>query len=293
MRPTGDREAGRGARVAGAQSRWVEDSPTQYAHEREGLAYLRDNLPDAPPYRGWTNVEFMDSGGGWNEVDALILGRGRLHLVELKHYSGTLAGNQRQWLRNGRRWERSPLLLARRKAQKLASRLRDQVMAVARKSGQDFEEATAWLPFIQECVFLHDPTLDVHLTGVARSNLFAFGGDDPAALPDIIDRLTGPAGPHTVADADGRRLAAVLKGMGVIPRRPTREAGSWLINGAPLDEGEGWQDWPAEHRFDPDDEVRIRVFLTPAGAAPSARDAIRRRVGRCAARWATRSSSAA
>jgi hypothetical protein len=29
----------------------------------------------AAPYRVWTNFEFMDNHGGWNEVDALVLGR--------------------------------------------------------------------------------------------------------------------------------------------------------------------------------------------------------------------------
>ncbi len=271
---------GTGGVMTDAASRWIEDSPSQYAHEREGLAYLKANLPDAPPYRAWTNFEFMDGNGGWNEVDALVLGRRRLHLVELKHYSGTLAGNEKNWLRNGRRVEKSPLLLARRKAQRLSSRLKDQMINLARKTGQDYREATAWLPFIQECVFLHDPTLDVQLTGVARSNLFAFGGDEADALPDIIDRLTEPPQGEPVSEINSRKLTALLRGLGVIPRRPTRAAGSWLINGAPLEEGEGWQDWPAEHRVDPDREVRIRVFLTPAGSPQSGRDAIRRRVAR-------------
>jgi len=88
--------------VTGSVPRWIEVSRSEYSHEREGLAYLRTNLPAAPPYRAWTNFEFMDGQGRWNEVDALVLGRGRLHLVELKHYRGTLGGNEVQWIRNGR-----------------------------------------------------------------------------------------------------------------------------------------------------------------------------------------------
>jgi len=98
--------------VTSGDPRWVEVSRSEFSHKREGLAYLKDRLPVAPPYRAWTNFDFMDGQGRWHEVDALILGRGRLHLVELKHYCGTLAGNEVRWLRNGRRIEKSPLLPA-------------------------------------------------------------------------------------------------------------------------------------------------------------------------------------
>src|SRR5664279_2476466 len=146
-----------GGSVASGNPRWVEVSDSQYAHEREGLAYIKTHLPVAPPYRAWTNFEFMDEQGRWHEVDALVLGRGRLHLVELKYYKGSLSGTEATWLRNGFRTERSPLLLARRKAQRLASRISKELAAFARRKGFDVGEVTGWLPFIQESVFLHHP----------------------------------------------------------------------------------------------------------------------------------------
>ena len=90
--------------------RWVEVSPSQFTHEAEGLAVVRKLLPDASPYRAWSNFEFRDSRGNWHEVDLLLLGRGRLHLIELKYYSGTLRGDDYTWRRDGHRPERSPLL---------------------------------------------------------------------------------------------------------------------------------------------------------------------------------------
>jgi hypothetical protein len=54
--------------VASGNPRWVEVSDSQYAHEREGLAYIKTHLPVAPPYRAWTNFEFMDEQGRWHEV---------------------------------------------------------------------------------------------------------------------------------------------------------------------------------------------------------------------------------
>ena len=72
--------------------RWVEVTPSQFTHEAEGLRLVREFLPAAPPYRAWSNFEFRDSQGRWHEVDLLVLGRGRLHLVELKYYRGLLSG---------------------------------------------------------------------------------------------------------------------------------------------------------------------------------------------------------
>lgn len=266
--------------MAGDVPRWSEVSRSEFTHELEGLSYIRERLPVAPPYRAWTNLTFTDNTGAMHEVDALILGRGRLHLVELKHYRGTLDGNEGKWLRNGTRVENSPLLLARRKAQRLRSRLKDELRSLARDRRWDPAEITARLPFVQQCVFLHARDLEVRLEGPARANLFAFGGRGPRDLPDIMTRLLEPPREHEVRDTDGLLLAAALTRMGIAPRASTREAGSWTIKGAPVDEGSGWQDWRAEHRHNPDDTVRIRVFTSPAGAPQSAREALRRRVKR-------------
>ena len=116
--------------------RWVEVSRSEFAHEAEGLRLLKHVVPDASPYRAWTNFEFMDSNGQWHEVDALVLGRRRLHLVELKAYTGIItSGNEQSWtiLSMGavQRTQRSPLLLARRKAQCLAGRIEDEARKVA------------------------------------------------------------------------------------------------------------------------------------------------------------------
>ena len=205
--------------------RWVEVSRSEYPHEREGLAYLKEHLPDAPPYRAWTNFEFMDGQGRWHEVDALILGRDRLHLVELKHYSGTLAGNETMWLRNGTRQERSPLLLARRKAQRLASRIESELRKWAHENHHPVEKVTGWLPFTQEAVFLHGIDLKVDMVGVARSNLFGFPG-----------RAEQPAGHHgsaagagRVPPGAGRRGPAASRRVGPIGDRAAHDPGGRFV----------------------------------------------------------------
>ena len=107
-----------------SDDRWVEVSPSQFTHEAEGLEIIRQLLPKTTPFRAWSNFEFRDNHGRWHEVDVLVLGRDALHLVELKYYSGTLRGDDHRWLAAGASGEESPLKLARRKAQYLASSCR-------------------------------------------------------------------------------------------------------------------------------------------------------------------------
>ena len=261
----------------GRVDRWVEVSPSEFDHERAGLAYLKQILPDASPYRAWTNFEFMDEQGNWNEIDALVLGRGRLHLVELKHYRGVLAGNETTWQR-GPRSERSPLLLARRKAQKLASRINRELRDLEKRTKAAPGSATGWMPYIQECVFLHAEELQVELTGLQTSNLFGFPAADNN-LPSIETRLTEPPDRHVVTDRDSQLLAGVLAKIGAV-RNPLRPAGGWQIESRPIADGEGWQDWPAIHGLDPDRKARIRLFAAPLGSTEAGLNVIRRRVQR-------------
>src|SRR5699024_6693385 len=140
--------------------------------EAKGLQYIRDLLPDHSPFRAWSNFEFADSRGGWHEIDVLVLGRGRLHLVELKAYVGTLRGNEHTWFRDGRRPEPSPLRLARKKAQRLASRLTDEYFRLAKEKGAKDADPRRIVPFVQHSVFLHHPRLTSLIEGPGAVDLF-------------------------------------------------------------------------------------------------------------------------
>ena len=139
--------------------RWVEVTPSQFTHEAEGLNLVRSLLPANTPFRAWSNFEFRDGHGKWHEVDLLVLGRRRLHLVELKYYSGTLRGDDLTWRRDGHRAEDSPLKLARRKAQRLAGKLQDELIRWAQETGAEVADVRTVVPFVQEAVFLHHPGL--------------------------------------------------------------------------------------------------------------------------------------
>lgn len=270
--------------MAQGSDRWVEVSRSAFAHETEGLSILRDVVPDASPYRAWTNFEFMDNHGLWHEVDALVLGRRRLHLIELKHFQGRLGGTETNWVRqlpSGKvRTQRSPLLLTRRKAQRLATRIEEEARKVAIAHGLNPEKVRRALPFVQESVFLHADGFTVDMPELAKSGLFGLDGEEARSnLPGISTRILEPP-------TDGRRvdedlsviIALALKELG-ITRRTERVAGSWTISGAPLASGDDWQEWPAQHKGT-DEQARARIVSCRPGTPTHARAAAHRKMQR-------------
>ena len=256
--------------------RWIEVTPSQFTYEAEGLNIVHDLLPDQPPFRAWSNFEFRDGHGKWHEVDLLVLGRRRLHLIELKYYAGTLHGDDLTWRRDGHRAEDSPLKLARRKAQRLASKLRDELLHWSQETQTAIPDPKNVVPFVQESVFLHHPGFRCELPPSSRLDLFALDRKEgTTGLPGISDRVLEAATPHQSVGPNQSDIVALLMGrIGVVQRRQ-REAGSWVIDEDPLGEGDGWQDWPAFHRVATTDRARIRFLVSPPGASATARAKIR------------------
>ena len=265
--------------------RWVEVSRSAFAHEAEGLEMIKQLLPAASPYRAWTNFEFMDSSGQWHEVDALVLGRRRLHLVELKAFTGIITGgNEQSWtilsMGGKQRTQRSPLLLTRRKAQRLKSRIEEEARKISDEIGLDWEKVRRGLPYIQESVFLHGSPFNSKLTGLATSSLFGPDGrESEVGLPGISERLLE-------APADGRRvdgdmeliIANALQRLG-IAKRTERTAGSWTIAGNPLAAGDDWQQFEASNKISGEKVIARVVSLRP-GTPTQTRAAAYRRVQR-------------
>ncbi|WP_063049767.1 protein kinase domain-containing protein [Nocardia arthritidis] len=270
--------------MAGIDDRWTEVSTSAFPHEADGLAMLRRIVPDAPPYRAWTNFEFMDNHGQWHEIDALVLGRRRLHLLELKHYTGVLRGSETSWVRTtlgGKtRTQRSPLLITRRKAQRLATRLDEEARKVALDIGLDVQKVRRALPFVQEAVFLHGSPFQVEMSDLAKSSLFGpEGAEGTTGLPAISTRLLEPPTETRRVDEDlSMIIALALRNLG-IARRTERDAGSWTITGDPLASGDDWQEWVATHKGT-EARARARVVSFHRGTPVQARAAAHRRMQR-------------
>lgn len=263
------------SRVAGGE-RWVEVSPSQFTHETEGLALVRALLPDESPFRAWSNFEFRDSRGRWHEVDLLVLGRGRLHLVELKYYSGTLRGDDHTWLRAGHRAEDSPLKLARRKAQYLASKLTDALFDWGKEKRVAISNPKLIVPFIQESVFLHHSAFQSELPPSSAIGLYGIDGHETTSnLPGISELLLEQPHKSAIGPNQEAILLELMAKIGLVQRRE-RTAGSWTITDQALANGEGWQEWLAHHNVAQQERARIRFQVTPAGAPASEEKRVRR-----------------
>ncbi|WP_280274516.1 BREX system serine/threonine kinase PglW [Nocardia wallacei] len=241
--------------------RWVEVSPSQFSWEQEGLQIVRQLLPDAPPFRAWSNFEFRDNHGRWHEIDLAVLARDRLYLIELKYWKGVLSGDDYRWARTGHRPADSPLLLARRKAQYFSSLLKDKLAEISR--GQAPRNTVPW---VQELVFLHHPKLVCQLPLGSRQGLCGLDSAvTTSGLQPISEVLLAPADRKPVSEKQSALIAGLIDKIGIAERRQ-REVGSWVIDD-PLDDGEGWQDWNGFHHADQRQHVRIRFYPQKPGTS--------------------------
>ena len=131
------------------------------------------------------NLEFIDDEGRVNEVDLLVLTPAGLILVEIKSRPGKVQGDAHSWVweTDGRRSVvDNPLLLANRKAKRLASVLRRQ---------DAFGRGVNRPPWIAEAIFLskvmRPPRID---PGTAR-RVFLRGSPRGSIDDGIVAALTG------------------------------------------------------------------------------------------------------
>lgn len=256
--------------------RWVTISDSEFAHEREGLDALGDLIPDAAPYRLWTNFEFQDSQGTWNEVDALVLGRGRLHLLELKSWSGIIRGDEHNWKvtveNGGVSHRKSPTLATRRKAQRLASKLQTAFQEI--RATADFEIPREFLtpPFVKEAVLLHSSHFLSQLSADGQMNVFTLDHlAEQAQLPGITSRILEPPS-YTEIDEEFGRVMMVLameKISGKINHR--QRAGSWELRSKVDDSGDVVV-WSARHT---DHGEKALIKLRPISPNATQADALR------------------
>ena len=256
--------------------RWTEITESQYAWEKEALDYLRRHLPAHEPYRAWSNFEFVAANGFVNEVDALVVGRGKLYLVEIKSRPGRLTGDQGTWTwrtESGRRVvEDNPRLLANLKAKKLKSLLQPHMRKVR-------------MPFIEAIVFLTDPQLTCELDAGGRAGVHLRHGVKGDAGPHVLqvlferdgDGTPFPLGNRDERPIDGMQSRAIKHAMEAAGiRRSQRHAlvGDYRLESL-LHETELHQDWLAHHAHVKGAPRRVRIY--PRAAVPGEARAVQQR----------------
>ena len=192
-------------------ARWHVIAESNFAWESEALDWLRSNLPDRDSWHVWTNFEFIDDEGKVSEVDALVLSPAGLFLVEIKSRPGVLRGDAHSWTwtTDGRsNTYDNPVILANRKAKRLASLLRRQPAIT---------KAKIRLPFVEPAIFLSSSSLSCQLEGLARTALdldqeqagrrkhqridladLAFIVDELKVRPDVPGIAVGQVAAHPV-----------------------------------------------------------------------------------------------
>jgi len=88
--------------------------------ERLVVAALVEKLPDS--YAVIPNVEIVEPAGQIYEIDVIVVAPHAVYVVETKDWHGTISGDAREWLVDGRS-RRAPLALTERKAKVLKSKL--------------------------------------------------------------------------------------------------------------------------------------------------------------------------
>lgn len=228
---------------------WKQITPSDFAWEREALAYAKQFLHDHDPYRAWANFEFIALDGSINEVDLLVLTSKGLFLVEIKSHPGTMAGDAGTWewtSPEGRRKSfDNPRLLADRKAKKLASLLQAQPSA---KKGKER------VPFISAVVFLSAENIINKLEGPARSYIYTRNN----FIQEITQTDVNWRHPRMNAPI-ARMLSRAVDESGIKESLRTRRVGQYQLTEL-LTETDLYQEWLGKH-LDAGVTRKVRIYL--------------------------------
>jgi serine/threonine protein kinase len=265
-------------------SRWQTIQESEFPWERDALDFIRQRLPDRDPYHAWSNFEFVAQDGSINEIDLLVLGPRGLFLVEIKSRPGVLTGDAGTWTwetEGRRRLQDNPLLLANRKAKKLASLLR---------TSRSFPAGRA--PYVQAAIFLSAPSLKLRLDERGRLNVYL--RDVPPTegnaegRPGIVDCVTRPPSPSQ-GTAPGRNpgappgidrilakaISRAMKDVGIRPTQRSRQVGDFVLEQLAF-EGPGYQDWEARHVALEGIRRRVRLYPVALGSSTLSRRTLER-----------------
>jgi Nuclease-related domain len=212
--------------MALSSARWKRFAESKFPHEREGLEFLSQGLPDSDPTLLYSNFEFIADDGSVNEIDALAVTRAGVFLVEIKSRGGIVSGNRHIW-----EWEKdghtlptdSPLILANGKARKLADLIgRQRAFRAERR------------PWIEALVFLSAQGISVRLTESERMRICEREPRDkaPGIIPALLRREyfgSVPAHGVVIDRPAAKRVAQALDEAGIRSSQRQRRVGDYIL----------------------------------------------------------------
>jgi serine/threonine protein kinase len=265
--------------MAMSASRWKTITPSNFPWEREALDFVREHLPDREPFRAWSNFEFISEDGTINEVDLLILTPQGFFLVEIKSHPGVITGNAMTWVwtHEGRaRTDDNPIMLANRKAKRLASLLRKQ--SASRKIN---------VPYLEPIIFSSHPESQSQLKGVAGYRLCLRDeppiGDRPARrgiIAALVQRDFDGANENArslINSPIARAISNAMEQAGLRQSNRSRRVGDYVLGDLLYDSSTGtYQDWDATHTALEKSKRRVRIYNVAGSTSEAARLTINR-----------------
>ena len=253
------------------QSRVRLSGKTPYAHEKEAIEFVKQQLPDADPYQVWELAELLDpSTGRVSEIDMLVLGPRALYVVEIKSHPGRIYGDSQDWTweppEGGRRYLESPYRATNAKARILKSRIDARMPRTMRT------------PWLQPLVFLSAPNL---VFDVKRENRVGIVTREEVAKALMRHEfhaereLNAPPIDRQTA----RSVVLALDALGLRKRKNQTHVGPYELREI-IDEGPGYQDREAVHRENARMRSRARVYLVPDGTTLERRATLSRAANR-------------
>ncbi|GGQ80693.1 protein kinase [Streptomyces althioticus] len=238
------------------EGRWITVTESEFEHERRGLEAIREKLPDADPWRAWSNFTFTANTGHVREVDLLVVAPGGLCMIELKDWHGSVTSENGTWVQTTpgghRRTHGNPLHLVNRKAKELAGLL---------------AQTGARRVWVAEAVCFTDNSLRVRLPAHDQNGVHT--------VDELVDMLKQPPRDERrrVTAIGSREVAAALKSIGIRKSDAQYKVGPYELERKSFDSGETWADYLARHSDLPE-AARVRIYLSERGSDASLRQSV-------------------
>jgi serine/threonine protein kinase len=237
------------------EGRWTTVTESEFDHEHRGLEAIRKRLPDAEPWRAWSNFTFTAHTGHVREVDLLVVGPGGVYVVELKDWHGSVTSENGTWIQTApgghRRPHGNPLHLVNKKAKELASLL-----------GQNGRRV-----WVGEAVCFTDSGLRVRLPPHDQNGVYT--------VDELVAMLKAPPRDERrrITGTGSREIKGALDRVGIRRSETEYKVGPYQLERKSFDSDSTWADYRAKHSELPE-VARVRVYLSERGSDKSIRQSV-------------------